>query len=143
MSLAESSSESMFGGRKISLQFPFFVVGYMFWGHYNAAKKPRGEIQSSMFEDVFVHFQPHMFVALHCHIFRCCFLYFDDPNGLFVGKDSTVGSPPVFSQHVCCSKKKDYNPKDPYDWYICLYHKNQPNVGNYTNPMDPMGVFAS
>ena len=26
-------------------------------------------------------------------------------------------------------------------WYICLliYHTNQPNVGKYTSPMDPLG----
>ena len=30
---------------------------------------------------------------------------------------------------------------DPWDWYIDLHenHKNQPNVGKYTSPMDGMG----
>ena len=34
-----------------------------------------------------------------------------------------------------------YDPWDPWDWYIFLliYHRNQLNVGKYTNPMDPMG----
>ena len=32
-------------------------------------------------------------------------------------------------------------PWDPCDWYICLliYHKHQPNEGEYTSPMNPMG----
>ena len=32
----------------------------------------------------------------------------------------------------------------PWDWYIYLHenHKNQPNVGKYTSPMDPMGLFV-
>ena len=109
----ESCSESMFGGRKISLQFPLFVVGYMFWGRYSAAKKPRGGIQSSIFEDVFVHFHPDMFMLLSPSLscFQVLFLVLWWSNGLFVAKDSAVGSPPVFSQHVCCSKKKRLQPK--------------------------------
>ena len=27
-----------------------------------------------------------------------------------------------------------------YRVYTYIYHKNQPNVGKYTNPMDPMGI---
>ena len=27
-----------------------------------------------------------------------------------------------------------------YDIFTYIYHKNQPNVGKYTNPMDPLGT---
>ena len=27
-----------------------------------------------------------------------------------------------------------------YDIFTYIYHKNQPNVGTYTSPMDPMGI---
>ena len=28
-----------------------------------------------------------------------------------------------------------------YDIFTYIYHKKQPNVGEYTSPMDPMGIY--
>ena len=43
------------------------------------------------------------------------------------------------------SLTRDHQRKNPmpigsmYGVYTYIYHKNQPNVGKYTSPMDPMG----
>ena len=34
----------------------------------------------------------------------------------------------------------DYPIGSMYGIYTDMYHKNQPNVGKYTSPMDPMGI---
>ena len=38
---------------------------------------------------------------------------------------------------------EDFYPYHPWDWYIYLHenHKDWPNVGTYTSPMDPMGLY--
>ena len=106
----------MFGG----LNIPLFVVGYSTcFGVAKAAKKPKRGIQNSMFEDVFVHFQPDMFMLLSPSLtyFQVLFLYFDDPNGFFLG----IGPPPrVFS--TCCSEKNDHTlTQRIHVWYMYLH----------------------
>ena len=47
------------------------------------------------------------------------------------------------NQHFLKRKMSQINHSQPigsmYGIFTCIYHRNQPNVGKYTSPMDPMG----
>ena len=87
------------------------------FGVAKAAKKPKRGIQNSMFEDVFVHFQPDMFMLLSPSLsyFQVLFLYFDDPKGFFSWNRTTTL---CFLNMLLREERSYINPKDPCIVYL-------------------------